>query len=233
MDATTLLFIGLAAFVIWRLWSVLGQRTGAERPSFDPIVRRDQNGAPRGEGGEVIPLPGARNPSDAASAVPDPDRWKGIAEPGTPLANGLDAVAAADPSFNAKVFGDGARAAYEMIVTAFAAGDRGSLKNLLAREVYDGFEGAIREREQRGEKVETTFVSIDKAEIVDAQLRGRSAQITVRFVSSLITATRDKTGKIVDGNPEKVVEVTDVWTFARDVRARDPNWQLVATEAGQ
>ena len=89
------------------------------------------------------------------------------------------------------------------------------------------------EREKRGETVETRFVSIDKADITAAEMRGRTAQVTVRFVSQLISATRDKEGNVIDGNAEKVTDVTDVWTFARDVSSRDPNWKLVATEAGQ
>ena len=120
-----------------------------------------------------------------------------------------------------------------MIVNAFAEGDRRTLKNLLSREVYDGFESAISEREKRGETVENRFVSIDNAEITAAELRGRIAQLTVRFQSKLVTATRDKDGNVTDGNAEKVTDVTDVWTFARDLSSRDPNWKLVATEAGQ
>ncbi len=120
-----------------------------------------------------------------------------------------------------------------MIVLAFANGDRRALKDLLSSEVYEGFDAAIKEREQRGEKVETRFASIDKADIVGAETRDRSAQITVRFVSQMISATRDKAGTVVDGNPEKLTDVTDIWTFARDISSRDPNWKLVGTESGQ
>ena len=120
-----------------------------------------------------------------------------------------------------------------MNVTAFAQGDRRTLKDLLSRDVYEGFERAITERERRGETVETTFVSIDKAEMAGAELQGKTAQIVVRFLSKLITATRDASGNVVDGSPETVADVTDVWTFARTLGSRDPNWQLVATEAGQ
>jgi predicted lipid-binding transport protein (Tim44 family) len=120
-----------------------------------------------------------------------------------------------------------------MIVTAYAEGDRRTLKNLLSREVYENFEAAIGGREGRGHTVENRFVSVDEAEITGAELRGRSAQVTVRFVSHLVSVTRDKEGNVVDGNAEKVSEVTDVWTFAREVAARDPNWKLVATETEQ
>jgi len=137
------------------------------------------------------------------------------------------------PDFDAKHFLTGARAAYEMIVNAYAEGDRRTLKNLLSREVYDGFEAAINEREKRGDTVESRFVSIDNAEITAAEVRGRNLQATVRFQSKLVSVTRDKAGAVIDGNAEKVTDVTDVWTFARDVSSRDPNWKLVATEAGQ
>ena len=134
---------------------------------------------------------------------------------------------------DANGFLTGGRAAYEMIVTAYAQGDRRNLKNLLSKEVYDGFEHAIKEREGRGEKAETRFVSIDKADITGADVRGKTAQVTVRFVSQLVSVTRDRDGNVIDGNPDKVTDVTDVWTFARDLSSRDPNWKLVATEAGQ
>jgi len=171
-------------------------------------------------------------PNPVAEAEPA-ERWKGIAEPGSAAAVGLDAVLAQDPAFDPQHFLTGARAAYEMIVTAYAEGDRRTLKNLLSREVLDGFDSVIRERENRGETSETRFVSIDKADIIGAELRGRSAQITVRFVSQLISVTRDRSGAVIDGNAERVTDVTDVWTFARDLSSRDPNWKLVATEAGQ
>jgi predicted lipid-binding transport protein (Tim44 family) len=166
--------------------------------------------------------------------TPEPgERWKGIAESGSTVAAGLDAIAREDKTFDAKHFIAGARAAYEMIVLAYAEGDRRTLKNLLSRDVYEGFEAAIRERENKGDTVETRFVAIDKSDIAGVELRGRTAQITVRFVSQLISVTRDKSGNVIEGNPERVTDVTDVWTFARDLSSRDPNWKLVATEAGQ
>jgi predicted lipid-binding transport protein (Tim44 family) len=237
-DPITIIFLVLAVFVILRLRSVLGQRTGEERPPFDPFQRRETAAKPAPkETGKVIPLPGAANDKGARpQAVPatdDPERWKGIAAAEGPVASGLDEIARAFGGFDANGFLQGGRAAYEMIVNAFAAGDRKTLKDLLGREVFDGFVAAIADREKRGEKVENTFVSIDKAEIEEAEMKGSQAQITVRFVSKLITATRDREGRVIDGDPNAVVDVTDVWTFARDVRARGPEWLLIATEAGQ
>jgi predicted lipid-binding transport protein (Tim44 family) len=224
-DIYTIIFLALAVFIFLRLRSVLGQRTGRERPPYDPYSSaRDA----------IRPAPGkAQKPSEPSEPSEPVDRWKGIAEPGSAVAAGLDAIARDDKNFDPRHFLTGGRAAYEMIVTAYAGGDRQQLKDLLSREVYDGFEAAIRGREQRGETVETRFVSIDSADIIGAEQRGKSAQVTVRFVSQLVSVTRDKLGAVIDGNPDKVTDVTDVWTFARDITSRDPNWKLVATEAGQ
>jgi len=238
-DIYTIIFLALAVFIFLRLRSVLGQRTGRERPPYDPFnsardtVRNSSND-------KVVTLPprtseppaGPAAHSAAAEPAAPADRWKGIAPPDSAVATGLDAIVAADKSFDPQHFLTGARAAYEMIVGAYAEGDRRTLKNLLSREVYDGFEAVLRDREARGEQAETRFVSIDASGITAAELRGRIAHITVRFVSQLISVTRDRTGKVIDGSPDKVTDVTDVWTFARDVSARDPNWKLVATESG-
>ena len=231
-DIYTIIFLALAVFIFLRLRSVLGQRTGRERPPYDPYSARDAVRSPAND--KVVNLP-SRNSELAQPAEPaaEGDRWKGIAESGTPIAAGLDAIAAADHEFDGTQFLAGARGAYEMIVTAFAEGDRRSLKNLLSREVYEGFESAIADRERRGETAETRFVSIDQAEIVGAEMRGKTAHVTVRFVSKLVSATRDRSGNVIEGNADGVTDVTDVWTFARDTSSRDPNWKLVATEAGQ
>ena len=235
-DIYTIIFLALAVFIFLRLRSVLGQRTGRERPPYDPYSARDAVRSPATD--KVVTLP-PRTAEPASTrpveVIPPPasDRWKDVAEAGSAAAAGLDAIAAADPSFDAKHFIAGARAAYEMIVTAFAEGDRRQLRNLLSREVYEGFDAAISERESRGETAETRFVSIDASTLTGAELRARTAQITIRFVSKLISATRDRSGNVIEGNAEKVTDVTDVWTFARDVSSRDPNWKVVATEAGQ
>jgi predicted lipid-binding transport protein (Tim44 family) len=230
VDIYTIIFLALAVFIFLRLRSVLGQRTGSERPPYDRaapnVVQRTQ------DNNNVVPLPGAvidQAPLSPTADVAPTDRWKGITEPGTPLAAGLDAIVAQDSSFDPRHFLSGARSAYEMIVLAFANGDRRALKDLLSGEVYESFEAVIKDREKHEQKTETRFVSIDKAELVGAEARDRSAQLTVRFVSQMISVTRDKTGTIVDGNPDKVADITDVWTFARDTSSRDPNWKLVGT----
>jgi predicted lipid-binding transport protein (Tim44 family) len=233
-DIYTIIFLALAVFIFLRLRSVLGQRTGRERPPYDPYSPQD---AIRRPIDKVVPMqrPAETTPQRPAeaSAQPPADRWKDVVDSGSPATAGLDAIAAADTGFDGKHFIAGARAAYEMIVTAFAGGDRRQLRNLLSREVFDGFDTAITERERRGETAESRFVSIDGSTITAAELRNRTAQITVRFVSKLITATRDRAGAVIDGNAEKVADVTDIWTFARDISSRDPNWKVIATEAGQ
>jgi predicted lipid-binding transport protein (Tim44 family) len=237
-DIYTIIFLLLAVFIFLRLRNVLGQRTGRERPPFDRFSTRDAVRTPAGDN-KVVTLPPRTAEAPAKPAEPEEDApapaspWQGVAEPGSPVAAGLDAIVAADPEFDAKHFLIGARAAYEMVVTAFAEGDRRTLKNMLSREVYEGFETAITEREGRGETVESRFVAIEKAEITGAELRARTAHVTVRFVSQLVSATRDRSGAVIDGSPDKVTDVTDIWTFARDLSSRDPNWKLVATEAGQ
>ena len=242
-DIYTIIFLALAVFIFLRLRSVLGQRTGRERPPYDPYSAREQVRDPNAAANDkVITLPpraktvegAAAKPAEAAAeAQPPAFRWQGVTQPDSAVAKGLDAIAAGDGDFDAQHFLAGARAAYEMIVTGYAEGDRRTLKNLLSREVYEGFEQAISEREKRGETAESRFVSIDSAEIAAAEMRGRNAQVTVRFRSQLISATRDRNGNVIDGSAERVTDVTDVWTFARDVSARDPNWKLIATEAGQ
>ena len=230
MDIYTIIFLALAVFIFLRLRNVLGQRTGNERPPYDRAARNVVQGA---QDNKVVPIPGTvidQAPlAPSAELTPAADRWKGIAEPGTALAYGLDAIAAQDSSFDPRHFLSGARSAYEMIVLAFANGDRRALRDLLSSEVYESFEAAIKERERQEQKTETRFVSIDKAEIVGAEARDRAAQLTVRFVSQMISVTRDKAGTIVDGNADKVADITDVWTFARDTTSRDPNWKLVGT----
>jgi predicted lipid-binding transport protein (Tim44 family) len=238
-DIYTIIFLALAVFIFLRLRSVLGQRTGRERPPYDPYSARDAVRSPAGDN-KVVTLPTsppaapARPAPTGAAEPPAPpaERWKDVAEAGSAAAAGLDAIAAADSSFDAKHFITGARAAYEMIVTSFAEGDRRQLKTLLSKEVFDGFDTAITEREGRGETAETRFVSIDASTITAAELRNRTTQITVRFVSKLVSSTRDRSGTVVDGSADKVTDVTDVWTFARDLSSRDPNWKVVATEAG-
>jgi len=225
-DIYTIIFLALAVFIFLRLRSVLGQRTGRERPPYP-----SQDGLRRSMD-TVVPMPqrpteASPRPAEAAQVSPA-DRWKDLAEPNSPAIAGLDAIAAADPSFDGKHFLTGARAAYEMIVTAFAKGDRRGLKNLLSEEVYQGFENAIAAREARGETIESHFIGIKAAEPVEAGMKGREAEITLRITSEMISFTKNADGAVIEGDPTTVHEIHDQWTFGRDTRSSDPNWKLIA-----
>jgi predicted lipid-binding transport protein (Tim44 family) len=229
-DPLNLLILGIAVVLLFKLRSVLGTRTGNER-RYDPIQREQQQTELRRDD-NVIHMPG-REPARAdgeAGAEQGAPIWQGYAEPGSPAAVGLERIAAADPSFSPRSFLEGARIAYEMIVSAFAEGDKKALKPLLSRDVFDGFSAAIDTRQKNGETQESKFVGIDNSEIVTAELSGKKASVTVRFFADLISATRNRTGEVIDGDASRVRQITDVWTFERDVSSRDPNWRLVSTE---
>ncbi|KAA3526506.1 calcium-binding protein [Agrobacterium tumefaciens] len=215
--------------IFLQLRSVLGRRTGNEKPPFDPYTPRDVAKGPVTDDNKVVTLP-KRSEAEDENRFAEADA---LAPVDTALNISLRELMTKDPTFRPKEFLNGARMAYEMIVMGFADGDRKTLKNLLSKEVFDGFEAAISERESRGEVVKSTFVGIEKADITQAGIRDSEEQITLRIVSQLISATYDKDGKLVDGDPDAVAEVDDIWTFSRDVRSRDPNWKLIATESEQ
>ncbi|WP_312794701.1 Tim44/TimA family putative adaptor protein [Tianweitania sp.] len=230
-DLGTILFIVAAAVIFYQLRNVLGRRTGNERPPFDPYTAARKRSADPAQGSEnVVSLPRKQKPA-AETAAENYAAIDALTTPGSEVNTGLRAIRDADPSFEAGGFVDGAKMAYEMIVTAFAEGDRKALKSLLSKEVYDGFVAAITDREKRNEKVQSSFVGINKADVVGAEMKGSEAHVTLRIISELISATRDAAGEVIEGDPEAVAEVKDVWTFSRDTRSRDPNWKLVATEA--
>jgi predicted lipid-binding transport protein (Tim44 family) len=205
-----LLLAMVAGVILFRLYTVLGRRTGHEPPP-EPY--------------RVGP------PSDSAAdkpaiALPAP---RSADLPSDPLARGLMEIKLADKGFDQEHFLSGARHAYELILTAFSNNDRVSLKPLLNDEVYAAFDAAMRGREERNEKVNFTFVGFKDAKIVAATLKGRIADITVAFTAQFITSTADASGAVVEGDPKSVHEVTDIWAFERNVRASDPNWTLVHT----
>jgi predicted lipid-binding transport protein (Tim44 family) len=214
-----LLFAMIAAFLVLRLHRVLGRRTGHERP----------------------PEQGPREAEDTGDSVihlPDRGRRGEAAREGEPLpppsvhqASGLTQVKIADPSFDEVGFLDGARTAFEMILTAFAHGDKRQLKSLLATAVYDGFAHEIDRRDKSGERLETTLVSFILADIVGAAMEGRKARVTVKFLTEQVNVVRDSSGAVIDGDPATVAKITDLWTFERDTRARDVNWQLAETRS--
>ena len=232
-DIYTLIAIGVAIVVLFRLRSVLGTRTGNERPPAERRTgQKPANGKPAEENVvQMRPRP--------AEPVSDGDAERRALKLNTEIENfshgnaeiaaGLKAIADADDTFGPKSFMEGAKAAYEMIVTAFAEGDRKTLKNLLEKDVYDGFEQAITAREAAGHKIDFTFVGLPKVEISDADLDKRDARVVVRFNAEIVSATRDKDGALIEGNADQVQTIADEWTFARNPKSRDPNWKLVAT----
>jgi predicted lipid-binding transport protein (Tim44 family) len=241
IDVSTLLFLVLAVVIFLKLRSVLGRRTGHEQTRYERYKAQQEasqrNGKLAGQD-KVVTLPRREREETEVRPVAEPqvradveERVRGMAAGNSGVAQGLVDIVRADASFEPDSFLKGARAAYEIIVTAFAEGNRKTLKGLLSREVYDGFAGAISERESRGEQVDQSFVGIKSADVVEAELKNRTAQVTVKFVSELISATRDRGGEVVSGDPKRIKEVTDIWTFAREVDSRDPNWKLVATQA--
>jgi len=236
LDPFNLIILAIALVVFWRLKSVLGGRTGHERPPFDPYAaanKKENAAAAEAANGKVLRFPKETEAAEAAAqaktetALP---AWAGYATEGSTIALGIEQLSKADPQFTPKNFIEGAKLAYEMIVEAFARGDKTALKSLLAREVYDGFARAIDARAAEGQKLESRFVGIDKAEIAAVELNGKRASVTTKFVSQLISATLSKSGAVIEGDPKQVREITDVWTFERDIGSRDPNWKLAATE---
>ncbi len=210
------LFAMVAGFLVLRLRSVLGRRTGNERRP-DAMLRRAEAPAEK-----VIPLPGR-----APVAPP-----LVTATPAEAVSAGLERIRSADAAFDPSQFIEGARAAFEMIVAAFAAGDKPRLRPLLSDDVYKPFAGAIDERAGAGETLETRILQLKSLDIGEAGLVGRVARVTVKFVSDQINVLRAHDGSIVDGDPDHATEKTDFWTFARDTRSSDPNWTLVATASG-
>jgi predicted lipid-binding transport protein (Tim44 family) len=241
IDVITLLFLVVAVVVFLKLRSVLGRRTGHEQSRLERYKAQREASQRNGKLGgpdKVVTLPRRERedvearPADVPQVRVDvEERAKGLAGNNAHIAKALVDIVRADATFDPDQFLAGARAAYEIIVTAFAEGNRKTLKNLLSRDVYEGFAGAVTDRESRGELVDQSFVGIKSADIVEAELKNDIAQVTVKFVSELISATRDKAGEVIAGDPKRIKEVTDIWTFAREVVSRDPNWKLIATQA--
>ena len=227
-DVYSIIFLIIAVVIFMRLGSVLGRRTGSEPSPYEPPRVKPPAGA---RNDNVVALPPRERGAAAPAETPDLKPLARYAASGTPIHEGLAAITKADPEFDPEHFLAGAKVAYEMIVTAFAQGDRAALKNLLAPEVHEGFVSAIAEREKKEQKAELTFVGIEEVKITAAELDGRVARVSLRFAAELISCTRDKDGKVVDGDPTEVQTIRDAWTFARDIGSRDPNWKLVATES--
>ena len=213
-----LFFAMVAAFIALRLRSVLGRRTGHERR------RGNGFGGARADGGRdnVVALPdrsgGKLEQEAGVSDVTDAD-----------LKAGLTQIRLADHRFELQSFLAGSSKAFEMIVEGFAGGDKDALRPLLADEVYEGFARAIDERQAAGQTLDTQLIAVRKAEVVEAGMQGTVARVLVRFTSEQVNVLRDAEGKPVEGDSGTAEEVVDLWTFERDTRSSDPNWELVET----
>ncbi|MBX3499705.1 MAG: Tim44 domain-containing protein [Alphaproteobacteria bacterium] len=215
----------VAIFLVLRLRSVLGRRTGNERPpTQEPFAPPAPTPEARRDNGNVVQLP---RPSDPLP----PSRSAGQVRIAAAAGAGIEAIRDADRSFDPQGFAGGARAAFEMIVGAFAKGDLVSLRPLLDDATYASFEAAVKDRQAHGRVLETSLIGFDSTELVRAELRGSVAHVTMRFTTEQINVTRDADGLMVEGNPNTVERVTDVWTFARDTRSENPNWLLVGTDS--
>ncbi len=206
------------ALLALRLFSVLGRRTGHEQqrqlptPVDAPVAPRAQSA------GQGDSRAAAQRIAESAVAVP--------AQPG------LRALIAADRTFDVGQFLGGARSAYGLILEAYWKGDRETLKRFCEDDVYAAFDGAITARESAGETLENKLVRIENAHIVDARVDEGIAYVAVHFESDLSAVTRDKDGTVVAGSLSDAVETIETWTFSRDLRSRDPNWQLAETDEG-
>lgn len=217
-----LIFLGMiAVFILLRLRNVLGTRTGHEKPPEDVRPGRTGPGVHTKEG-TVINLPrrGGLGGADTAFS-PEEIRLRQV----------LTEIALADAQFDAVDFADGARQAYEMIVIAFARGDRDMLRNMVGDEVYANFDAAITARQAAGQTMETRLAAIKDAHITQASLRGKMAEVTVKFTADLISSVMNASGELVQGHPTLPQQVSELWTFARDTASDDPNWTLIATSA--
>jgi len=231
LDLPTLIAIVVAVFVLFRMRSVLGSRTGNERPPVDRSRSTPTEKAAQTDD-TVVPLrPRAAQPDldDERRARKLEAEIEQAAHGDEGLANGLKAVAAADPTFTPKSFLEGAKAAYEMVVTGYAEGDRQTLKNLLDKDIFESFQRAIADREAAGQKVDFTFVGLPKVDITEADYDKKNVSVTVRFQAEVVSATRDAEGNLVEGNADQVQVIADEWTFARNPKSRDPNWKVIAT----
>lgn len=216
-----LIFAGIALFLIMRLGSVLGRRTGHQEPPrniFGPA--NDDPANDSGGDDNVVHLPKDR---DAAAQMDPVDE--------SPLDAGMTQIKLADPDFDPDTFLEGAKAAFEMVLVAYAEGDEDTLRNLLNDDVFGNFHQAIKAREDSGQRLEEVLVGIDGADILEARMSGPNALVTIKFVSQQAHALYDQDGAVVDGDPNKITSVTDIWTFQRDTRSHDPNWVLVATRS--
>ena len=213
------LFAMVAAFLVLRLRSVLGKKTGHQEPRQDPVSRRQQDA---NDDGNVVELPTNRNNDAPDAHAADTDPTEDL-DPNDPLSAGITQIRIADNTFNPGEFAGGARGAFEMIVQAFADGDADTLYNLLADDVFENFNDAIEARKDANETLETTIIGIKAADMIEAEMDGTNAAVTMKFVSEQVNVTRDSEDRIVDGDPNQVPTLNSIWSISRDQESRNPH----------
>lgn len=214
-------FAVIAAFLVFRLRSQMGRRDGHDGSGYqDPFKPANQSGQ-RDDNVVTLPDRSGDLETDVLNKVDEND----------PLSAGLTQIRIADGTFTPDEFLVGSRVAFEMILNAFSSGDEKALEPLLDDGVFANFAAAIRDRDAEGSTVEDTLVGIKSADIVEAYMEGRVANVTVKFVTEQVNVTKNAEGEVIEGNPNQVIQVTDFWTFGRDTKSRDPNWVLVATHS--
>jgi predicted lipid-binding transport protein (Tim44 family) len=223
-DPINIVLLIAVAFVFWRLKGALGERTGFEKPPVDLAQYRREK-AKKTEDSKVVEGEAIRMPADEDR----PSVWSGYAKDDSDVALGILNIAERSPGFTAKTFVEGAKMAYEMVLNAFAKGDKAALKPLLSRDVYDGFAAAIDARVRAGQTRKMEFVGVKHVEVVAARLDGNRAEVTLRMIGEMVAATIDKQGETIEGNQNALREVHDTWTFERDVTSKNPNWLVVDT----
>jgi predicted lipid-binding transport protein (Tim44 family) len=219
-----ILLAAVAGFIFLRLRSVLGRRMGHEQSPREERAQRPVEGHKAGDPDDAI-----RDDNvvtlENKTGKPSDSPFEGLE-----LTRVLNQIHQIDRSFDQTTFSSGAQAAYEAIVVAFAQGDRNTLKDLLASDVYDNFERSIQEREDQNQKMSTDIISIRAADIIDATLVAKEAEITVKFEAEMISMTKDDEGVVISGDPQPHT-VKELWTFARDLKSRNPNWLLITTRS--
>jgi len=208
----------VAAFLGLRLYTVLGRRAEHEEESVPQRFESDDKPAGVARPAPATPVVQAR-PLELEGVMPAVER-------------GIREITAADSKFNLAQFLEGARGAYRMVLEAFWKGDRETLRELCDDDVYAGFIAALEAQKAAGETVDNTLIRIEETRIHSASLDGRMARIAVLFVADIAAVTRDKDGTLIAGSLDDAIESRDVWTFSRNIAARNPNWLLDETDEG-
>ncbi|OYW87874.1 MAG: preprotein translocase subunit Tim44 [Sphingobium sp. 32-64-5] len=208
----------IAVFLALRLYSVLGRRTGHEQQPA-PLQQPEERAGTR------VLQPRMPQQATVADRVPPAEAL--IAPEAE---NGIRAIIGADRHFDVTQFLDGARSAYGMVLDAFWTGKRDDLRWLCDADVAQSFEQSIDDREEQGHVLENRLVRIERAQIVEAALRGGVASVTVQFDADIAAVTRDRDGAVIAGSMTDAITTHDVWTFTRRIDQADPNWKLSETD---